>query len=217
MIKLFEQFTNEQEIRDICKKYKITNYTINPDGSIDVDGSVYLNNKGLTKLPLKFNKVIGTFEIFNNQLTSLEGSPKEVSGTFDCFNNQLTSLIGGPERVDGGFKCTYNKLTSLKGSPERVGGYFKSSYNKISSLEGSPIIINGYLELIDNPISIIDSSVEVKGDIYLDDTNFDDKIKSLSQDKLRILFEHGVDYDIFRKDGSINDSRLERLFIDFEI
>ena len=196
MIKLFEQFNNEQEIIDICKEYGIEHYTINSDGSVDVDGSVYLNNKGLTKLPIKFNR---------------------VNGFFDCFNNQLTSLIGGPERVDGGFKCTYNKLTSLKGSPKEVSGNFKCSYNKITTLKGSPIIINGYLELIDNPISIIDSSVEVKGDIYLDDTNFDNKIKSLSQEKLRILFEHGVDYVVFRKDGTINDSRLERMFKDFNI
>ncbi len=35
----------------------IRNYTINPDGSIDVDEDVWLYDKGLTKLPLKFNKV----------------------------------------------------------------------------------------------------------------------------------------------------------------
>ena len=218
MIKLFEQFNNEQEIIDICKKYNIENYTINSDGSIDVDGDVNISIRGLTEIPLKFNNVYGNFNCHSNKLTNLLGSPKYVGGWFDCFNNQLTTLIGGPERVGGSFKCTYNQLTTLIGGPERVdGNYFKCSYNKLTSLEGSPIIINGYLELIDNPISIIDSSVEVKGFININDTNFDDKIKKLSQDKLRILFEHGVDYDIFHKDGSINDSRLERLFKDFNI
>ncbi len=28
----------KSEIDDICKKYRIRNYIINPDGSIDVDG-----------------------------------------------------------------------------------------------------------------------------------------------------------------------------------
>ena len=42
MIKLFEQFNNEQEIIEICKKYNIENYTINSDGSIDVNGGVTL-------------------------------------------------------------------------------------------------------------------------------------------------------------------------------
>ncbi len=37
MIKLFEQFNNEQEIKDICTKYGIEKYIINPDGSIDVN------------------------------------------------------------------------------------------------------------------------------------------------------------------------------------
>ena len=50
-IKLFESFN---DIDSICKKYNITNYTINSDGSIDVDGDVNLSNRGLTKLPLKF-------------------------------------------------------------------------------------------------------------------------------------------------------------------
>ena len=52
MIKLFEQFNNEQEIHDICKKYNIENYTINSDGSIDVDGNVNLSKMNLTELPL---------------------------------------------------------------------------------------------------------------------------------------------------------------------
>jgi hypothetical protein len=44
-----------------------TNYTINEDGSIDVDGEVYIPNKELTKLPLKFRRVTGHFICYNNQ------------------------------------------------------------------------------------------------------------------------------------------------------
>ena len=54
----------------ICEKYGITNYTINGDGSIDVDGDVNFYSKGLTELPLTFNKVSGYFSCANNQLTS---------------------------------------------------------------------------------------------------------------------------------------------------
>ena len=36
-LKLFENF---EDIESICKKYNITNYTINVDGSIDVNGNV---------------------------------------------------------------------------------------------------------------------------------------------------------------------------------
>ena len=88
MIKLFEPFSNEQEIINICKKYKITNYTINSDGSIDVVGSVNLFKRNLTELPLKFNKVSGNFTCYNNKLTTLDGSPNYVGGSFICSDNK---------------------------------------------------------------------------------------------------------------------------------
>ena len=47
-LKLFESF---EDIDEICRKYRIENYTINSDGSIDVDYIVYL---GILKETLKF-------------------------------------------------------------------------------------------------------------------------------------------------------------------
>ena len=82
MIKLFEQFNNEQEIHDICKKYNIENYTINSDDSVDVDDNVDLRNLNLKKIPLKFNRVSGVFDCSWNRLSSLKGCPKEVGGVF---------------------------------------------------------------------------------------------------------------------------------------
>ncbi len=91
-----------QEIIDICTKYGIENYIINPDGSIDVDGDVYLSYTELTELPLKFNRVCGDFSCTANELTSLEGSPNYVGGYFDCYWNPLESLDG--------YNLTYDKL-----------------------------------------------------------------------------------------------------------
>jgi hypothetical protein len=96
-------------IDEICEYYGIKNYTINPDGSIDVDGNVHLHNRKLTKLPLKFNKVTGDFNCFWNNLTTLEGSPTYVSSWFDCSYNELTSLEGCPNYVDN-FVCSDNPL-----------------------------------------------------------------------------------------------------------
>ena len=62
-LKIFEDF---EDIDSICKKYDITNYTINSDGTIDVDGIVNLYDKRLTKLPLKFGKVTGYFDCSSN-------------------------------------------------------------------------------------------------------------------------------------------------------
>ena len=216
MIKLFEQFNNEQEIRDICREYGIEHYTINSDGSVDVMDSVRLYDLDLEKIPLKFGKISSYFDVSQNKLTSLEGFPKEVYSDIMIYKNKLTSLVGLPEIINDVINCSDNKLTSLEGLPMEAKGLYCSN-NKITTLKGAPMVIDGDLDLRSNPISIIDVSIEVKRDIALRGTNFDDKIKSLSQDRLRILFEHGVDYDIFRKDGSINYSRLDRMFNDFEI
>ena len=95
----------------ICEKYGIENYTINPDGSIDVNGDVDLYNCNITELPLTFNKVGGSFDCSNNKLTSLKGSPKRVDRYFDCSNNKLTSLEFSPDYIGGGFNCEYNDLS----------------------------------------------------------------------------------------------------------
>ena len=111
-------------IDEICEKYEIINYTIKDDGTVDVDGSVYLDYCKLTELPLKFGTVTGWFNCSRNLLTTLEGSPKVVYGSFTCNNNRLTSLEEGPENVGFEFVCSMNKLTTLKGCPIKVTGNF---------------------------------------------------------------------------------------------
>ena len=107
----------------ICKQYSIENYTINSDGSIDVDGRVDLYKKGLTELPLRFNKVTGYFLCDDNNLTTLKGCPRWIGGNFICSYNQLTSLEFSPDYVGGGFWCQYNNLTNNYCDTE-IGGNF---------------------------------------------------------------------------------------------
>ena len=135
--KINESFNN---IESICKKFGITNYTINTDGSIDVNGDVSLDRVGLAKLPLKFGRVTGYFSCYSNQLTTLEGSPREVGGEFDCSYNQLTALEGGPREVGGDFICYRNQLTTLEGGPREVNGGFYCDSNQLTTLEGCPRI-----------------------------------------------------------------------------
>jgi len=123
MIKNYQKFLeSNQDIDAICKQYGITNYTINQDGTVDVDGNVKLHSRRLTKLPLKFGRVTGYFDCYNNQLTSLEGGPKEVGGHFGCSYNQLTSLIGGPEVVLGAYYALNNQINSFEGFPDDYDG-----------------------------------------------------------------------------------------------
>jgi hypothetical protein len=100
----------KNKIDALCKQYKIRNYTINSDGSIDVTGSVNLSGGDFTSIPLKFNKVKGDFDCANNNLTSLEGCPKVVTGYFFCQNNKLTSLNYCPKKVGIIFDFNNNSL-----------------------------------------------------------------------------------------------------------
>jgi hypothetical protein len=141
-IKLYEGFQSEEEVVEICKKYGIENWSINSEGLVDVYDHVFLANKGLTKLPLKFGTVTGDFHCSYNQLTSLEGSPHTVRYNFMCAQNMLTSLEGSPEKVGGDFYCNnpslahdnHNKITSFEGGPKSIGGLFNCYNNPLYNI-----------------------------------------------------------------------------------
>ena len=67
--------------------------------TIKVTGNVNLDVLGLTKLPINFTEVGGSFYCSHNKLTSLKGAPKKVGGTFNCSSNKLNSLKGAPKEV----------------------------------------------------------------------------------------------------------------------
>lgn len=118
----------KSEIIPWLKKYKIENYTLVEDVQygyvVDVIGDVYLSNKKLINIPIKFGKVSEDFHCDNNQLTSLLGSPITVGGIFVCSYNELTSLEHCPTSVDGNFHCHSNLLANLESIPVSVGGNF---------------------------------------------------------------------------------------------
>jgi len=153
-------------INFICKKYDIENYTINDDYSVDVIGNVSLSGrKGLTKLPLKFNKVRGHFSCICNQLTTLEGGPESVTGSFSCDINNLTTLEGSPKKVGGHFSCGNNKLTTLLGSPKKVGGSFWCYHNQLTTLKGGPESVGHDFDCCGNPLTSVEYKGIIKGDL----------------------------------------------------
>jgi len=130
----------KEEIHKICERYDIKNYTINDDGSIDVDGNVNLIERGLKRIPVEFRTVTGRFDCSYNYLTTLVGCPKRVGGGFYCDSNKLTTLRGCPERVGEDFWCIYNNITTLVGCPKEVGGHFNCHNNNLP------------VHIVDNPI-----------------------------------------------------------------
>jgi hypothetical protein len=193
-IKLFESIS-EIEVGKICKKYNITNWTLNPDGTVDVNGSVYLLGQRLSKLPLKFGRVTGDFKCYSNQLTSLEGCPTEIGGDFECYSNQLTSLEGCPTEIGGSFWCSKNQLTSLEGCPTEIGGYFWCSYNQLTSLKGAPEYIEGKLDFMPNN----NLPEYIKQILELNDYD---------KDIQKYILKWQKEYGVWRKDGSFNQDRF---------
>jgi len=167
-LKKWKLFENHDEIHSICEKYGIENYTINSDGSIDVDGDVELDvdDVVLTKLPLMFNHISGHFYCSNNQLTNLEGAPKKVGGVFTCNDNQLTSLEGAPKEVGDSFYCNNNQLTSLEGCPKKVGGVFSCSDNQLTSLEGGPKEVCGSFYCYNNKLTSLEGAPKKVGGVF---------------------------------------------------
>jgi hypothetical protein len=137
-LKLFEAYQSESEVAEICEKYGITDWKLNSNGLVDVDGDIDLPKKGLTELPLKFGEVTGCFDCSNNKLTSLEGAPYSVGGFFDCCDNKLTSLEFAPKSVGDSFWCSSN-------------GFQVGNYNNIRSFEGL-VHISGDFYCKGNPI-----------------------------------------------------------------
>ena len=143
-------------IDKICKRYNITNYTINDDGTIDVDGNVNLSQRSLNQLPLSFNKVTGYFLCNENELTTLKGSPKWVGGVFNCDYNELTSLEFSPEYVGGDFECYSNQLTNLVGSPKQIGRDFDCRNNGyLEDPKGCSEKLGGLLKCYNTPLGWI--------------------------------------------------------------
>lgn len=159
---------DEHVIHKICEIYDITNYKINDDFTIDVNGNVDVSDNllyGLSKyrndvfpkhgefdIPLMFNKVTGDFKCirangigYTEWLSSLYGSPKYVGGNYNISGCKLNSLKYAPIEVGGNFIAWKNNFLTLKGSPKYIGGNCELNFesNSLRSFEGAPEKIGG--------------------------------------------------------------------------
>lgn len=144
-------------IKTELKKYGIRNYTINDDGTVDVDGDVDLTYGGIAggriyTLPFLFGRVSGNFNCSINRLQSLHGCPYYVGGDFNCSNNLLSNLLNSPKEVVGNFDCSNNEILTIEGISFEIGGDFICKNNKkLKSLKTEiPIYIAGYIRVGDD-------------------------------------------------------------------
>jgi len=208
----------KDHIDSICTEYKIKNYTINSDGSIDVDGNVKFSKGLLTTLPLRFGKVSGDFYCSNNDLSSLVGGPSSVGGNFQCYNNQLSTLEGAPVTVGGDFSCMYSILTSLEGAPTTVGGDFYCHFNQITSLEGAPTVVVGDFSCQRNKLSSTYTGyadLEIGGAVYLHGNNlplqFDD-----NHDHIPLVLKYQRHFEIWNEDLTLNVNNFNDLITEIK-
>lgn len=133
---------------------------------VDINESVYLNNRKISEIPFQFGVIKGNFTCSNNTLTSLKGCPKEVQGDFNCGFNLLTNLEYSPEKVLGDFNCENNQLTSLKGVTQEIGVNFKCGKNNLTNLDFGPHKVGQIYYCHSNPIDNLDNFVCDIGKIF---------------------------------------------------
>ena len=224
-LNVFKIFT----IHTICKKFNITNYTINRDGSIDVNSYVNLDTEDdrvglplkkrekliLKKIPLKFNYVSGDFYCSKHKLTSLEGAPKEVGGSFNCYDNQLISLVGATKEVGRDFNCVVNSLTSLEGAPEIVGGNFYCTNNSLTSLKGSLKRVGGDFFCGNNQLTTLEGAPKWVGGNFNCEYN---PLPQLIYDNYKYIKEivkWQDEYNIWRGE-KLDEFRFKEMMIDIK-
>ncbi len=166
-IKSYQIFESKDKLLEyILKKFNIFYYTINEDGSMNCEQDIDLSYKYLTKIPIKFNRINGYFNIINNNLISLSNCPTYIEGVFECSFNLLTSLEFSPEYVGGNYYCNNNQLITLKGCVEEVYGSFNCKNNKLTSLEFCPMQVEGYFDCSYNKLTELDRSPFVRKEFY---------------------------------------------------
>lgn len=163
-------YDEKEALGEILKeKYKITDYKIHDDFTVDVHGSVNFSWLALTSIPFNFGIVYGDFDCRYNRLEDLKGAPKEVKGNFYCFRNNLTSLLGSPEIVGGDFDCSGNNLKNLEHSTKVVGGQYDCSNNSLTTLKGAPETIqNNFVCKMNKLESVKDLPKTIKETLILD-------------------------------------------------
>lgn len=197
MIKKFKHYIKVENIHRLCKKYYLSNYSINDDLTVNVNGSVIITGYDISNIPINFNNVEGSFYCQGNKLTTLVGTPRYVSGDFYCTGNQLTTLDGAPNYVGGDFYCDDNKLISLDGCPNYIGDLLNCNDNKLTSLKNIPTTIKN---------------------LFVDKNNLPIEVKTICDkyDGGTILVKHQEDYGIWNTDGSFNKGRFDIFINDYD-
>ena len=76
-MKMLPFIKDKKFIQEWLDYYEIKNYTIQDDGTVDVDGNVYIHGRKLTDIMVKFGKVTGDFIIIKTELSNMNNLPTD--------------------------------------------------------------------------------------------------------------------------------------------
>jgi len=234
MILGFDKFAYKLKIKKYCFLLGIKDYKINKDNTIDVNESIYLTNSWTRdaakyswdekkqkrwfrdKLPIKFGKVNGNFNISGCFLKTLEGCPTYVGGNFDCSNNKnLESLEGSPKFVGGNYNASSCNIKSLKGISNNIGklrhegwqehvngnGVLNLSFNEnLMDLIDFPDFLKGNFSFRYCPVEEILDLFDI-GSVYHGAGNFDIKNEKI----IHLINE----YDVIQGKNIIEDRLID--------
>lgn len=118
---------------------------VNDDGTIDVDGDCEMTarpggNAAGNRMPVRFGRVTGTFDVSSQGLTSLEGSPATVGKGYVANDNPLRDLQGiSSIDIESGTVLHLENcnLTGLQGIPWASRIYLSRNHG-LKSLQGIP-------------------------------------------------------------------------------
>lgn len=212
----------KEGINKLCKQYAISNYTINDDLTVDVNGDVnlykdyvyWLDNNKIDYLPLQFNKISGSFIIDQLNLKSLKGCPNYVGGVFNCSHNELESLEFGPKYVESGYYASHNNLTTLKHIEGITTNTLDVNINFITNINKEQIKfinLNEFGGIGYNPFQIFIEILQEKkifGDESFNDwySNSETKIEYLK------LVDKLEEFEVIKNDNIIDMISLNSLF-----
>lgn len=141
------------DIEAWCTRYKIRNFIILADGTINVKGDVRLSAQDLSKgFPYKFGTVEGNFYADRCGLSSLYNTPSFVGGDFVLsFNEDLETLEHLNVSIGGSFSVASTSLYSLHNvhrQIKKMNGMFNiSNCAKIRSHLLGLLLIRGLKKL----------------------------------------------------------------------
>lgn len=220
-LKPYKEFTSTinfpsdvDKISELCNKFRIKDYKINEDLSIDVEGDVNIDTYYFKYLPLNFNIVKGNFYCQRNKLVSLYGSPKEVGENFVCSDNKLETLKYAPTKVNGFFNCSDNKLTSFKYIPKNIS-VVNAGMNKITSFEYLPTELIS-LGINSNQIKTLEGLPNITNFLTIEYNPISYLLKNVLYNNNIDLINEFKEYHIIR-DDTVVLNRLKAFYNDFNL